>query len=342
MPANKTLWIIGDALMMEAAGHYNRVKRDLLARKMELSDTDNVESGDNKLYIDENYAVKVTTPGINNVSSIPAIVANTFVDLLNENPKLPHSLIIAVDDYKFWNDRDLLASEMKWILKKFMKEMIKIAELRKLALHTKAVDWESPRFFITRPLPLPNNMPSEFYPKGFRANRRRFCKLLDRVATKCGFEQINLPEFQSNNDKQFFDKAGEISEKGFTMFWISISDAVHKVDDRHQIQFNKRKAKRLAQAIAASASKIDGNESGIEKLPDSDSDQDPTSKGNTSTKETASKITRNSPRRVPKRSLQKVFDSRSSSPQTRNEQPKSPSHKPDTGSRRPKPPTHHK
>lgn len=132
-----------------------------------------------------------------------------------------------------------------------MKEFNKIIDARKYALDDKAVNWDYPRLFIKRPLPLPSNLPSHNYPAGFRSNRRKYNKLLDKAKEYGKFSIMNLGSFNSQNKNQLFNKNGSISDKGFEQFWIEISDTIKKDDDQTRIMANKLKAKQLAKSMEA-------------------------------------------------------------------------------------------
>lgn len=157
---------------MDAGGHLNQFKK----KKGDKSDKSDTEL---PLYIENIYAIRIIPPGIytyNQATNKPNLLLNLFVDMLNQKAKLPHTLVIVINDHKFWNQTDLLQFQMERLIRKFIKEIQKIAEQRNFSLPIKAVNWNYPRLFITKALPLPNNM--ESYPKGFKANRRKYNKLL--------------------------------------------------------------------------------------------------------------------------------------------------------------------
>lgn len=238
VPANNSLWILGDILMTEAGGHYEKLKRKF---REEKNDT-----ADNRLYIDRHYAVKLFTPGLYTGNNVPLVVLDSLVEALNHNAKVPHTIVLAMNDRNFWNDKHIL-KQMAWILRKFFKELHKILDLRKYALDDNAVNWDYPRLLVTQPLPLPCNLPTEHYPKGFRSNRRKFNKLLDKAIEHGKYSIVNLASFTSQNKDSLFDEEGNISEKGYEQFWIKISNAVQNNDTQMRIIANKIKPKKLAQ-----------------------------------------------------------------------------------------------
>lgn len=244
VPANNNIWIVGDNLLREASGHFEKLRKDLKSEKGNSSE-------DNRIYLDKNYAIKIVSPGMYTGNNIPLVILDSVVDTMNEIPKLPHTVIMVVNDRKFWNDKFLLKKHMETILSKFMKEFHKITDLRKYALDDKAVEWDQPRVFITRPLPLPNNLPKESYPAGFRSNRRKYNRILDRVRKQGKFSIINLNGFTSQNKGNLFTESGSISEKGFQQFWIELSNAVQLDDDNVRIIARKIKAKQISSSIQA-------------------------------------------------------------------------------------------
>lgn len=131
------------------------------------------------------------------------------------------------------------------IIKKFVKELKKITEIRNFALPEKAANWDNPRIFITKPLPLPNNM-STRYPPNFKSNRRRFTRLLQKGSGKDGYIAVNLDEFTCENKNNFFRRDGSISEDGFHYIWLALSEAVQLSDESHEKLIRKMKAKQLA------------------------------------------------------------------------------------------------
>lgn len=255
VPANKNIWVIGDKLLNEAAGHYQRFK----PKPGEIVD-------DNTLYIERRYNLKRIPPGIYSYSkdlpfNAPELLISSFIDTLNEpsNAKLPDILLILWNDYRFWNNELLLKNHMSKIIRKFIKELKKIAEIRNDALPEKAANWQNPRIFISNPLPLPNNM--GHYPMRFKANRRKFTRILQKGSAKDGYTIINFDDFTSENANKFFHQDGAISEEGFTYMWTTISDAIHTSDKKQEILSRKAKAKELAASFNISSpdkSDLDG------------------------------------------------------------------------------------
>lgn len=135
------------------------------------------------------------------------------------------------------------------------------------------MNWEYPRLFITKALPLPNNM-TKPYPKGFKSNRRRYNRLLQRGEQDNNYKTINLSEFTSENTNKFFTADGTITQQGYKNLWITISDAIHKVDNTERIILNKLRAKQLSAQISITSEELqalqagDDNLSDIEMIPD--------------------------------------------------------------------------
>lgn len=158
-------------------------------------------------------------------------------------------------------------------MEKFLKELHKIIDARKYALDNKAVNWDYPRFFITRPIPLPNNLPKELYPTGFRSNRRKFNKIIDKVKEEGKYNIINLAGFTSQNKDKLLRQDGSVSEKGYEQFWIELSDSIQKDDEKARTITNKLKAKQLSQAmevdlLLSDDSDSESHTSGILPLPE--------------------------------------------------------------------------
>lgn len=246
VPANNTIWILGDNILMQAGGHYEKIKKEL---KEQTTD----ESTDNRLYMDKHYAVRIVSPGMYNHANVPSLILNSLVETLNLYAKIPHTMVMVINDRRFWNNKVLLAKEMAWIIKKFWKEFNKIIDARKYALDTKAVNWDYPRVFLTRPLPLPSNLSTQDYPTGFRSNRRKYNRILDKVSSSTNgkLHIMNLASFTSQNKNKLFNLDGSVSEKGYEQFWIEISDAIQKDDDQVRIMMNKLRAKQLAKTMEA-------------------------------------------------------------------------------------------
>lgn len=232
--------MIGDKLLNEAAGHYQKFK----PKPGQVVD-------DSTLYIERRYNLKRIPPGIYSYNkdmpfNAPALMINSFIDTLNDpvNPKLPDILVVLWNDYRFWNDELLLKNHMAKILKKFIKELKKIAEIRNFALPEKAANWQNPRIFINNPLPLPNNMTK--YPVRYKANRRKFTRLLQKGSAKDGYTVINFDDFSSENTNKFFNPDGNISENGFNYLWKVVSDSINASDKKLEVLARKAKAKELA------------------------------------------------------------------------------------------------
>lgn len=248
VPANNTIWVLGDAILADAAGHYNFFKR-----KRDLCET---ESLANPLYMETMYAIRIISPGVytaKQAKNTPNLILNSLVDTLNTKAKVPHTLVIMMNDNRFWNNSDLLTHQMERIIARFLKEIRRIIEARNLSLPPRAVNWDYPRIFITKALPLPNNM-TKPYPRGFKANRKAYNKVLEQAEAQHNFKLINLSEFTSENDNKFFVGDGTISQCGHRNLWISISDAIHKSDNQIRINLNKVKAKQLAAQIGSNIS----------------------------------------------------------------------------------------
>lgn len=256
-------------MLTDAAMHYNALKKT----------KDQISEGMHQWYMETMYSIRLIPPGLYTAlqaKNLPNVILNALVDTLNIKAKVPHTLIIVINDYKFWNDAELLTYQMDRILYRFIKEIKRIAEARNTSLPPRAVNWEYPRLFITRALPLPNNM-TKPYPKGFKPNRRRYNRLLQKGAEQNLFRTINFPEFTCDNENKLFKPDGSISYQGYTQFWITISDAVHKADNQDRINFNKMRAKQLSAQISLTKGDIhSSNEedlSDIEILPEEQKDQ---------------------------------------------------------------------
>lgn len=240
--------MIGDSLLTEASGHYSSI---FMKKKGKHKSED-------QLHIETMYALKCIPTGMytaEQAKNMPKVLLDVLVEALNSHAKIPHTLIIVMNNHNFWNQSsDLLHFQMERIITKFIKEIRKIVELRNWSLPIKAVNWEYPRIFITKPLPMPNKL--EHYPKGFRPNRRRFNKLLLRGEATNRYKSINLAQFMCENENKLFDKKGRATEVGYKEFWIAVSDAVHKSDNNNRITNNKLKAKTLASQITLNQAEL--------------------------------------------------------------------------------------
>lgn len=318
--ANKELWVIGDNILNQAAGHYEQFK---------VADKTNGTGDKNTLYMEHNYYVKRITSGeyqvdYKTIPNIPAMLLGNLVETLNEprHAKVPHTIVIILNDYRFWNNKPILQNEMGEILRKFIKELKSIMEARNYALPEKAADWNNPRIFITRALPLPNNM-TKPYPKGFRANRRRFNRLLQKGADKGKYKMINLHSFTCENKNQLFNEDGRINDEGYRELWIAVNDAIHKEDVLETVLLRKLRAKKLAQEVENQT-----------ELSDSDSEsQKPVNKSEKKTKQGKSPV---------KRSLNLAFTEAAAKEEAHHERSGIPSHSPRQINHVHQKPNHHK
>lgn len=218
------------------------------------------------------YAIRIISPGLytaHQAKNIPNIILNSLVDTLNSKAKIPHTMILVINDAKFWNHGDFLLYQMERIIARFLKEIRRIIEARNLSLPPKAVNWDYPRIFLTRALPLPNNM-TKPYPKGFKPNRRRYNKLILRGEVQHNYRSINLPDFTCGNENKFFSKDGSITQKGYQYLWIAISDAIHKADNQDRITLNKIRAKQLAAQINISNKEMKEIHGGMDDVSDAE------------------------------------------------------------------------
>lgn len=266
VPANNTIWVLGDNILTDAAGHYNYFKKN--------KDTKGLETLTNQLYMENMYAIRIVSPGIytaRQAKNTPNIILNMLVDTLNTKAKVPHTLVILMNDYRFWNNRDLLATyQMERIIHRFLKEIRRIIEARNLSLPPRAVNWDYPRIFISQALPLPNNM-SKPYPKGFKANRSEYNQLLQREEAQLNYQSVNMSAFSSENGNNLFSEDGAITQKGFRTIWTTISDAIHKSDNQNRINANKAKAKQLAAQMASATSEATHS---VRQLSDADDESE--------------------------------------------------------------------
>lgn len=261
--------MLGDAILTEAAGHYNFFKK----KKGESTATQGI-------YMENMYAIRMVPAGIytaTQAKNTPNIILNALVDTLNVKAKVPHTLVVMLNDYRFWNDTDLLASQMDRILNRFLKEIRRIVEARNESLPARAVNWDYPRIFITRPLPMPNDM-ARPYPKGFKANRRKYNKILLRCAELLNYTLINFTEFTKENDNGFFTQNGDITPKGYRNVWTTISDSIHRADNNDRIIMNKLRAKQLASQISLTKDELKpqnytGDDISDDELMDADNAQ---------------------------------------------------------------------
>lgn len=234
--------------MNGAAGHYQKFK----PKPGETID-------ETTLYIERRYDLKRLPPGIYSYEkdkpfNAPALVLENFVDALNQpaNPKIPHTVVILWNDYRFWNDDILLQNHFGKILHKFFKELRKVVEIRNFALLEKAANWDNPRIFVSKPLPLPNGMAK--YPHNFKANRRKFLKLLHKSSKRDNFNLINFDQFSCENKNHFLNHDGSISDEGYNYLWLAISDKIQESDKKQETQKLRIKAKQLASTDTTSES----------------------------------------------------------------------------------------
>lgn len=137
---------------------------------------------------------------------------------------------------------------MERLISKFICELRRIIEARNLSLPPRAVNWDYPRIFISRALPLPNNM-TKPYPKGFKANRRRYNRLLQRGEEQLNYRSFNFSDFTCENSNKLFADDGSLTPLGYSNIWMTISDIIHKSDNHNRITANKLRAKQIAAEI---------------------------------------------------------------------------------------------
>lgn len=202
--------------------------------------------------MEKRYYVKRVPPGTYSYDkdvplNAPSIIVNNYISTLNDvdSAKVPHTIVILWNDYRFWNNSDLLQHQMKRILHKFVKEIKKITEIRNFDLPEKAANWSFPIIFISQPLPLPNNMTTR-YPDSYKSNRRRFTRLLQKGEAKDGYITINFDEFTCENKNKFFNKNGTIAPEGYDYIWLAVSEAIQSNDECQEKLIRRAKAKQLA------------------------------------------------------------------------------------------------
>lgn len=109
MPANNSIWVLRDELLNDAAGHYSQFKK---RKGADPKDSNN----DNSLYMESMYAVKMIPSGTytpQQAKNMQNIILNSLVDMLNMKAKVPHMVVVIINDYKFWNNADLLIYQME-------------------------------------------------------------------------------------------------------------------------------------------------------------------------------------------------------------------------------------
>lgn len=253
--------MLGDNILTDAAGHYNYFKK--------LKDSTDPGVLAKQLYMENMYAIRIVSPGVytsKQAKNTPNIILNSLVDTLNTKAKVPHTLVILMNDYRFWNNKDLLDQQMNRILHRFLREIRRIVEARNLSLPPRAVNWDYPRIFLSLALPLPNNM-TKPYPKGFKANRKAYNQLLQEEEDQLNYHSISMASFSSENENNLFSEDGVITQKGYRAMWTMISDTIHKSDNQIRIEINKARAKHLAAQMTSMKSEAQ-NKSG--SLSDSD------------------------------------------------------------------------
>lgn len=204
------------------------------------------------------YAIRLVSSGVytaKQAKNIPNIILNSLVDTLNVKAKVPHTLVLLINDSRFWNNTDILEYQMERLLMKFIKEIRRIIEARNLSLPPRAVNWDYPRIFITRALPLPNNM-TKPYPKGFKGNRKTYNQLIQKGELVHNYRSIHFAEFTSDNANHFFAPDGTITRLGHLNIWATVSDAINKADNQDRIRQNKAKAKQLAMQVSITQSEL--------------------------------------------------------------------------------------
>lgn len=214
VPANNEVWVIGDSFLNLAAQHLEYWKA--LARR------DPHEA----LYMLHWYNVKAVIPQ-STTSNSAEIITASLVAMLNNRPKLPHTLVMLLGDTKFWCEDNALKYCMDTILIGLLKEIKRIIALRQSDLPPKAVAQDPLLYFIKLHWKPDNAVDSvPMYPK----KRRTFNKLLDTIMRPRGVHTISLNEITVKIDKNFFLNHGSLSELGLRQIWKSLSNALSDYD----------------------------------------------------------------------------------------------------------------
>lgn len=215
MPANHEIWVLGDSFMNLAAQHLEFWKAQACRDPHEA------------LYILQWYDVKAIIPQ-SMTSNAAEIITASLVNMLNNRPKLPNTLIVLLGDIKFWCDENALKYAMDTILIGLLKEIKRVIALRQRDLPKKAVGPEPVIYFVKlhwKPESAVDSVAK--YPK----KRRTFNRLLDSIMRPRGTKTISLNEITTKVDKNFFLNHGSLSESGLKQIWKSLSDAIMDYDN---------------------------------------------------------------------------------------------------------------
>lgn len=216
MAANKTIWIIGDVYLTDAAA---------ILTQMQSQDKD-------QLYLYQAYNVKIFYPKKLCTDTFGKVLRCTLYEGLNQHAKLP-AVIIVVTGNKKIDDMVSTPFHTKRIWKTICTEFDRAIKARKNDLPKKAVLNEEPRIFFTNVFPRSKDHCNavDSGSDSFKTKRRRLNNLLPQVLATFGFKVLNITGILPDDVENFVDSTGQLTSKGILIFWKSVSQELRAADE---------------------------------------------------------------------------------------------------------------
>lgn len=221
------IWVLGDNLLDDAAPKLDEMEGD----------------NENKLYIHENYAVKTFPEGHGKYAgNNPYIkICGNLTEAIRKFPLwLPFYIVILLSN-SYAHDDAFVEYELRGMIYELLSRVVEIIAARKGQLPKRAISWREPIISVMRLLPKPGYALRNI--EKFKHTHRKANSIIEEVTTKLKLKFINADEITCSQ-KALFNKHGHLEDFGFERMWVSISDAIQRLD-KQEIEALKNMDKKV-------------------------------------------------------------------------------------------------
>lgn len=217
IPANKTIWFLGDIFLTEAIAILTQLQNQ----------------NKDELYMYQAYDVKAFFPTKLCSDSFGKQIRSQLYEAFSQCNKLPAVIILVTGNAKI-DDMVTSPYHTKRIWNALFTEIDRALKARKNDLPRKCYLNEEPRVFVTNVFPRFRSH-CEKVDEGldsFRTKRRRLNNVLPQVSAKFDFDIIPINGIPTDKDEYFILSTGQLSSMGIQLFWSAVDKELKLADEK--------------------------------------------------------------------------------------------------------------
>lgn len=193
---------------------------------------------DNKLFIHEHYKVQAFPEGHGKYAQNNPYtkICDNLIEAFNNYPdQMPYIIVILLGNV-YAHDDVFVDYEFREFIANLLNRLEKVIQDKKDQMPKFAKAQKEPKVLFMRLLPKPAYALRNV--EKFKATRKRANNIIESATTSRGMQFINADEINCSQ-KCLFTKQGHLSEDGFERMWVSISDAVLRIENDEALAFTR-------------------------------------------------------------------------------------------------------